>query len=115
MKLQEVLLRLTGISTPIFGISWDPPEAESTTAKRIVAFLEDRRVLYVPSEMEVPAHCVDSVLRIRGFLTSELESSGLSSELAESLRAMRMACRKFLRTVDANSNRIVLPARELGF
>ncbi len=113
MKFQEVLSRLTGISTPIFGVSWNPPEAERAVARRIIVFLEDKRVLYIPSEMEVPRHCVDSVFRIRDFLTSELGQSN-SGQLAESLRAMRAACRKFLQTGDANSNRIVLPASQLG-
>ncbi len=36
------------------------------------AFLEDRRVLYAPDSLEVPSHCVESVLEIRRFLSAEL-------------------------------------------
>lgn len=39
---------------------------------RVIAFLEDRRVLYAPDELEVPSHCVHSVLEIRHFLSGEL-------------------------------------------
>jgi hypothetical protein len=46
--------RLTGFSTPVFGIQWTPPESQRTVARRAIAFLEDRRVLFVPLEMESP-------------------------------------------------------------
>jgi len=63
--MTEIASRLTGFSSPIVGVSWNPPEAEVTAARRIIAFLEDRRVLYQPTEMENPAHCVQSVLVVR--------------------------------------------------
>lgn len=43
-----------------------------TVARRVIRFLEDQRVLYNPSELEQPDHCVQSVLDIRRFLTAEL-------------------------------------------
>lgn len=58
MKFQQIIARLTGFSTPVFGIQWNPPESQRTVARRVIAFLEDRRVLFVPSEMESPDHCV---------------------------------------------------------
>ena len=105
---------MTGTSTPIFGVSWNPSEADSATAKRIINFLEDRRVLYAPSEMEVPRHCVDSVLHIRRFLTSEVGRSDLDSELAADLKAMRKACRKFLQIVNTDPDQIIPFASQLG-
>lgn len=107
MKFREVASRLTGISVPIFGLQWNPPEAECVAARRVLAFLEDRRVLYVPSEMELPEHCVESVLHIREFLTTELGKLDTQSELAQSLRALRSACRRFLSTVEADDRRII--------
>jgi Family of unknown function (DUF6650) len=107
MKFREVVSRITGLSVPIFGAQWNPPEAECAVARRVIAFLEDRRVLYVPSEMEVPYHCVESVLRIRDFFTSELGKLDSEKEIARSLRAMRAACRKFLSTVEADDRRII--------
>jgi len=100
MKFTEIVNRLTGFSTPIFGMSWNPPEAERKTARRVLTYLEDRRVLYAPSEMEVPEHCLQSVLDIRKFLTSELGSLDEGSRLAESLKAMRSASWKFLALFD---------------
>jgi hypothetical protein len=115
VKFKEIANRLTGISCPVFGVSWNPVEVEVTKARRIISFLEDRRVLYSPSELEVPRHCVESVLEIRRFLTSEI--GGLTSdhnELAESLRGMRAACRKFLDTVQADGDEIVAFANQLN-
>jgi hypothetical protein len=107
MRFKEILSRLTGISVPVFGVSWNPPETDRAVVKRVVAFLEDRRVLYAPSEMEVPEHCVQSVIEIRGFLTSELGKLEEPSDLADSLRALRAACRKFLDIVQKDGDRIV--------
>lgn len=110
MRFKEVLARLTGLSSPVFGVSWNPPELHIQVARRVIAFLEDRRVLFVPSEMEVPDHCVRSVLEIRRFLTTELQSLDGDSELADSLRALRAACRKFMDNVGARSDIIVFGA-----
>ncbi len=99
MKFSEIANRLTGISTPFGGASWQPADLEVSAARRVIAFLEDRRVLYEPGQMEVPSHCVQSVIEIRRCLTEELGKLEGSSELAASLRAMRAACRKFLECV----------------
>ncbi len=107
MNFKEILNRLTGISCPVFGVSWNPPEAEIAVARRVLAFLEDRRVLYLVSEMEVPHHCVLSVQEIRRFLTQELGRLQGDRELALSLRAMRAASRKFLNVVDDPGGDIV--------
>jgi uncharacterized protein DUF6650 len=72
MKFSEIANRLTGISTPLGGVSWQPTDLEVSAARRVIAFLEDRRVLYAPDELEVPDHCVHSVLEIRHFLSGEL-------------------------------------------
>jgi Family of unknown function (DUF6650) len=102
VRFEEIIKRLTGIGTPVFGISWNPPESERSIADRIIAFLEDRRVLYNPSEMEIPDHCARSAIEIRQFLSSELGNIDSGSTLNQPLRAMRAACRKFLDTVSTD-------------
>ena len=51
MKFSEIANRLTGISTPLVGVSWQPTDLEVSAARRVIAFLEDRRVLYAPDEL----------------------------------------------------------------
>jgi hypothetical protein len=104
VKFSEIANRLTGISTPLGGVSWQATETETAAARRVISFLEDRRVLYAPDELEVPAHCVHSVLDIRRFLTGELGKLDSGGDLTASLRAMRAACRKFLDRVGADGD-----------
>ena len=68
-------------------------------ARRVLASLEDKRVLYVDSELEVPRHCVEAILQIREMLTREIGTLESDTEIAQSLRAMRLACRKFLKVM----------------
>lgn len=65
MKFSEIANRLTGISTPFGGAPWQPPEMEIATARRIIVFLEDRRVLYAPEEMEATSICRQKVTGLR--------------------------------------------------
>jgi hypothetical protein len=65
MKFSEVARRLIGISCPIFGVSWDLGVTKVASARQVLAYLEDRRVLYAPWEVEIPEYCVDSILEMR--------------------------------------------------
>ena len=114
MKFSEIANRLTGISTPFGGVSWQPAEMEIAAARRVIAMLEDRRVLYAPEEMEVASHCVQSVIEIRHCLSDELGKLDSGSELAESLRAMRAACRKFLERVGTDGREGIHQANGWG-
>lgn len=96
MKFSEILNRLTGISCPIFGVSWNPTETQRTIARRIIIFLEAKRVLYADFGDEAVCHCVDSALEIKNFLTNELPNIDEASELYSYVRAMRTATNKFL-------------------
>lgn len=96
MKFSEILNRVTGVSCPVFGISWEPLELERDIARRIVIFLEPRRVLYAPMGVEALCRSIDSVSKIKDYLTSEIQNMRDGSELDSYTRAMRKACNKFL-------------------
>jgi hypothetical protein len=105
MTYKEVISRITGFSVPIFGISWNPPEPEIATARRVLTYLEDRRVLYNPHHIEVEHECIHSVLEIRQVLTEAIGHLP-ESKLAEHLKAIRAACRNFLDDTNPKSRRI---------
>lgn len=96
LKGKWLASRLTGISCPIAGVSWKPPADERGMAKALITFLEDRRVLFIPYDMEAGPYVVASILDVRKRITSDLEKISKASTLGESLVAMRAACRKFL-------------------
>src|SRR5712672_2554070 len=112
VKFSEIANRQTGISTPLVGVSWQPSDLEVSAARRVIAFLEDRRILSTPDSVKVPSHCVTSVLEIRRFLSAELGKLETGSEFAASLRAMRAASRKFLKSVATNSREVILDAAD---
>lgn len=96
MKFKEICNRITGISCPIFGVSWNPTKSDIESAKNIIIFLEPRRVLYTPSEMEMPEHCISSVIEIKNFLTQQMMNIKQDTELYKYASAMRLSCNKFL-------------------
>jgi len=116
MKPSEIAARLTGISTPIGGLSWTPATIDREVARRVITFLEDRRVLYADMNWEVPGDCARSAQEIRAFLTEVIGQGGIGPNLEQPLRLMRGYCRTFLNTVgfteddlppDAASRRLI--------
>jgi hypothetical protein len=113
VRFSEIANRLTGVSTPIFGVSWTPPVLDVDVARDLLTYLEDRRVLFDPPMVEIPEWCVESVLETRSFLTEKLGQGGVAEELADVLRAMRASCRRFLATVSPGRERGVLVPERL--
>lgn len=109
MKYKEVLSRITGFSVPVFGVSWNPPQPEIAIARKVLAFLEDRRVLYNPYHLEVADQCIRSVIEMRRFLTEVVGQLPSDSKLAEHLRGIRAACRTFLNETSPGSGRVLRP------
>ena len=102
LHFKEAASRMTGFSTPIFGVSWEPAVSDVAVARRLLAFLEDRRVLYSPTHVEIADHCIRSVLEIRHHLTETIGEAGIADDLDGHIRAMRGACRRFLTELDVD-------------
>ncbi|WP_371225588.1 DUF6650 family protein [Roseovarius sp. 2305UL8-3] len=98
-KLSE---RLTGFSTPFFGLSWQPKENETKAAQKLVTLLEDHGVLYRPYEAEVPDHCIRSIVRLRQDMTVFLGDQDRDTVVSECARRIRTACRKFMNSTGAD-------------
>ncbi len=96
MRFLDLANKLTGISCPIFGVSWNPSVTEREVARQIIIFLEPRRVLYSEYDHESVHQCVSSIIDIKNYLTKKLSCISEKSELNSYIRAMRIACNKCL-------------------
>ena len=93
---KELAGRITGISIPIFGLSWNPLESEREIVREAFIFLEDRRALYNDFAHEIDHEVAESVLSIRTELTAALKRIPENSEAVAPFKAMRAACREYL-------------------
>jgi hypothetical protein len=96
IKFGKIAKSLTGFSTPVFGISWNPPETDREAVRKLITYLEDRRALYNPYDIENVMFVDQSILDIRKVLTDTLREVGDDSDISPHLRAMRAACRKYM-------------------
>lgn len=106
MRWQEVLQRITGINCPVLGVQWNPPEPERDVVRRVLAYLEGRRVLFWDAKFEYPDQCEQSVLKIRDMLSNEMAAFDPDTHVRVQLEAMRRACFAFLQ-VGAQNQLIV--------
>lgn len=99
MRASEAASRLTGFSTPFFGFSWEPATSDIAVVRRVITFLESRRVLYMGYPAEMPDQCVESVIQIRDMLTKVIGAGGIADKVENPLRIMRRYCNHFLNRV----------------
>ena len=100
INFKKIAKSFTGFSTPVFGVSWSPPESDREIVRRLITFFEDRRALYNPYNIETTMWVIKSVLEIRKKLTETLETLDENSDISPHLRAMRAACRKFMDEIE---------------
>lgn len=92
----EKARRVTGISTPVFGVSWaDPGPSETESVRRFLVFLEDRRVLYNPFDMETESEVDHSIHQMREECTKTLQALSAGTFASVAVRAIREAGRRF--------------------
>jgi hypothetical protein len=96
ITFKEIASRITGVSIPLFGISWNPPESDREIVRETFIFLEDRRALYNDYAHELDHEVAKSVLAIRSELTTALKRLSQNSEAAPCFSSMRAACREYL-------------------
>ncbi|MGP9818649.1 DUF6650 family protein [Salinarimonas sp. NSM] len=92
----EAARRVTGITTPLGGLQWaDPGPSDQVIIRQFLIFLEDRRVLYNPMQLEVPWQVVESIKEIRMECTHTLKRLGAGVFAERPVRAIRTAGRRF--------------------
>jgi hypothetical protein len=93
---RKILRKITGLSTPFFGLSWHLGIDEQDQLKELVFFLEDRRVLYNRFDNEVAHFVVLSVQELREELLKTLQKLSYRSKSLPHIRGMQAECRRFL-------------------
>ena len=88
-------VRVNGLSGFGFGVNWEYTESDKRVAERVLAYLEDRRLLFGLRIFEDQRYCIESALQVRQFLTEQI-GIGVGRELGDVLRSMRAAFRKFV-------------------
>jgi hypothetical protein len=88
--------RPTGIGAFGFSVNWEKVPGDEEVARRVITFLEDRRLLFGMRHSGDERYCVSSANEIRKALTDELAKAKPGRSLADSLRAMRAAARQFV-------------------
>jgi len=102
MKFKNFTLGPTGPSA-----TWEIGPDEAEVARRVILFLENRRVLFGERHMEDEMHCVTSAIEIRNYLTTEMASTRKGGFLECSLRAMRLGCERFVDAAGPNAQNFV--------
>jgi len=97
LRWQDLKHRVNGFSTPLGGLQWTPPPNERDLCRELITFLENRRVLYVESEAEVPQHAALSIIEMRDFLTGFIIRCPEGSAVEQAARQMRASCAAFHR------------------
>ncbi|MER7585030.1 DUF6650 family protein [Kitasatospora sp. NPDC097691] len=104
LRKKDVEKRLTGFNIPVFGggLTFKEVETDRPTAKQALAYLEDRRVLYLPFSQEPDqVNCVRSVSEIRNRM-ADLLADAKNDPLRHCLRSVTAAARQFLTDVGAS-------------
>jgi hypothetical protein len=113
-QLMKKANRVSGFSTPFGGVSWEPKQDEAEEIRKLLAFIEDRRVFHITDERNIeittgshkmqPKYVVDSIQKIREEITGSLRSMSFSAVTRGCLERMRAACRQYLDT-----NYVIVP------
>jgi hypothetical protein len=91
---------LTGVSSPLGGISWTHTTSAKEISRQVLDVLSDRRLLqnHRGHSPEDPRYCVLSALQLRQVLTDALKDAKNGSTLETELKAMRGAFTGFVDT-----------------
>jgi hypothetical protein len=94
---RKILRHITGISCPLFGVSWVIPDGEDEIAQKLINILGNKRVLFGKPECENIGAMIDSVNELREILTNTMNNTNINTQaFKDSLSAMRCSILRFL-------------------
>ncbi|MFR9545984.1 MAG: DUF6650 family protein [Rikenellaceae bacterium] len=88
--------KVTGLSTPFGGVSFDKKPTSKDRFSSLLLFLESKRILVNPIEMEKKEWCIQSVLEIKHFLIEITRDIKFKDKEMRIVRNMIDACNSYL-------------------
>ena len=88
--------RITGIDTPIGGISWEYTDSEKKGVQQLFDYLETKRLLINPIEMEKKDWCILSAIEIKQKINEINIKFDFKNDTKLITKAMIDACNTFL-------------------
>ena len=99
---------LNGISVPFGGISWSKNNSSKEMFSYLLLFLESKRILVNPTDMEIKEWCIESVLEIKDTLVSITKDIKLKNDEILIITSLIDACNEYLDIVSPmNLNGII--------
>lgn len=98
-------IRITGVGP--WSVQWEYLETNREVARRVLADLEDRRVLFYSHGREDPEYCRRSADEIRQLTKRELSRVEQGDDMDRALRAIRNAARVFIDQAGPESKRFL--------
>ncbi len=90
---------LNGFSTSLGGISWNKTTSSKEMFAHLLFFLESKRILVNPIELEFKDWCIESVLEIKQQLVNVTQELKLKDFDANIIRNLIDTCNIYLDTV----------------
>lgn len=107
-------IKITGVSTPFGGISWEYNENEKSAIRKLFIFLESKRLLVDPISMEFPDQCAQSAIEIKHFIVELLIGSPFSSETEKCLSSMINECNDYLNGLNSRKRNHIIYKNQNG-
>jgi len=89
-------IEITGIDTPFGGLSWVSTGTAKSEIEGLLFFLESKRILINPTDMEIKSWCEESAIEIKNKLISLRIHYDFNPETVDTIRDMVSACNSFL-------------------
>jgi len=96
--------RITGIDTPIGGISWEYTDSEKKGVQQLFDYLETKRLLINPIEMEKKDWCILSAIEIKQKINEINIKFYFKNDTKLITKAMIDACNTFLDDLQNGKN-----------
>ncbi len=94
--MQRWKARPSGASAFGFAFAMETRPSDAELARGVLAFLEDRRILWEDMRFEIPDECMRSAEKTREYLTSAIQVPGIGAAYAQLLAEIRQLFTVFM-------------------